>query len=515
MLKRITTRALGLRLAFIIVLLVAPAVSGQTTKLQVEYTVAIRNPSERLFHVTTDIKNIDQQSLQLSLPTWTPGWYTIENYAKNILRFQVTDGEGNRLPHSMTRRQTWLVNTKGLKRIKVEFDYLAQTLALNQAKIASDYAFFTGTQLFLMPEGHRANPSTIRFEVPNGWNIVSALTETAERNVFTSRNYDTLVDSPTEMGNFDVTRFEVQGKPHTFVATPAGVFSKEKAERFTQMLSKIAATQGAIFGQLPYDKYVYFYFFTQAESNASGGLEHHNSFVAFESRGAATQPETMADLAAHEFFHVWNVKRFRPAELWPYDYSGVQETPSLWVSEGFTNYYESLTLYRAGLNDRERFLASVAEAARGVERNPARAYISPADASVSTWLGYDTPVAFRISYYTQGQNLGALLDLSIIRDSRGEASLDDVMRALDRNYYQKDKGFLMEDLLLIIKQITRKDYSDFFNRYVTGVEVPPYDTILGYAGYQFQDRALSKIVEVPSPTPDQLKVRERWLRLKD
>ncbi|HXG65187.1 MAG TPA: PDZ domain-containing protein [Blastocatellia bacterium] len=467
-------------------LLLAANAQAQTRPIAVEYTVKVASTDDRLFHVTTDIKNISQPSLDLSLPVWTPGWYTIENYAKNILRFKVTDAKGARLPHMMTRKQTWRVNTRGLDRIKVEFDYQANVLALNQAKITKDFAFFTGTQLFLLAEGHRRVPCAVRFEVPAGWKIVTALQDTADPMVFTAPDYDMLVDSPTEMGNFDMMKFEVDGKPHYFVSTPAGAFSKEKSAKFVEILTQIAKTQKAIFGDLPYQKYVYYYFFAPAESNAGGGLEHNNSFVAFSGSGATADPDGMAGLAAHEFFHAWNVKRIRPAQMWPYDYSRENESPLLWVSEGFTNYYTNVSLYRAGLRSREQFLESVAGAMNGVENEEARHYISPADASTSTWLGYDTPVAFGISYYTQGQNLGALLDLSILNDTKGKARLDDVMRALYREHYQKGRGFSTEDLLRVITRIAGRDYHDFFRRYILGVEVPPYEQIFGYAGYRLE-----------------------------
>src|SRR5262245_63353687 len=156
------------------------------------------------------------------------------------------------------------------------------------------------------------------------------------------------------------------------------------------MLAKVAVAQSSIFRGLPYEKYVYFYFFSRPESNAGGALEHLNSHVAF---AFSPVPEFMVGTASHEFFHLWNVKRIRPAEMWPYDYSREDESPLLWVSEGFTNYYGSLALYRAGLRTRKQFLDSVEGAINGVESNEARSYISPANSSVSTWAGYDTPVA--------------------------------------------------------------------------------------------------------------------------
>jgi len=468
----------------IVVLLISPAALAQKRDaFRIDYTVSIASVEDQLFHVTTDVKNIKESRIELSLPTWTPGWYTVENYFKNVLRFTVTDAKGNRLQPEMIRKQTWRVETKGLDSIRIEFDYRASVLALNQAKITVDFAFFTGTALFLEAAGHRASPSTVRFDLPPGWKIISALKDTSDPMTFTAADYDTLVDAPTEMGKFDVTQFQVEGKPHYLVTTPVGALAKDKATQFTGMLAKVANAQSAIFGGLPYEKYVYFYFFARPESNAGGALEHLNSFVAF---AFAPVPEAMIGTASHEFFHLWNVKRIRPAGMWPYDYSREDETPLLWVSEGFTNYYGSVALYRAGLSTRQQFVQSVERAINGVESNEARAYISPADSSVSTWVGYDTPVAFGISYYTQGQNLGALLDLSILHDTAGASGLDDVMRSLYRDFYQKGKGFTTEDMIGIINRLTKRDYREFYRKYVSGVEVPPYDAILRHAGYQVQ-----------------------------
>lgn len=480
-------------LSSLAVFFIVQSAAAQNGNLQIDYTVSLAAPENQIFHVTTDIKNIKQARLDLSLPTWTPGWYTVENYAKNFLRFKITDAAGKILPHTMSRKQTWNVDTKNLDEIKVEFDYRADTLALNQAKIAKDFAFFTGTELFLQPEGHRQNPSSVHFLLPQNWKIISALKETADPMSFTADNYDVLVDAPTEMGNFDVTNFTVEGKPHRFVATPAGAFSAEKSQKFTELLAKAATAESRIFGGLPYEKYVYFYFFLPPESNASGALEHLNSHVSFAPPGNNAQPERMINTAAHEFFHLWNVKRIRPAEMYPYDYSREDETPLLWVSEGFTNYYASVATYRAGIVTTREFLDAAGRAIGGVENNEARSYISPAEASASTWLGYDSPTAFSISYYTQGQNLGALLDLSIRRDTGGQSTLDDVMRALYKDFYQRDKGFTTEDMIGEINRLTRKDYHDFYRRFVFGTEIPNYDEIYGYAGYRID----KKIRQVP------------------
>lgn len=470
------------------------AAIAQKGRLDIKYTVSLNDIAKQEFHVTTDIKNIDQPTLDLALPTWTPGWYTVENYFKNVLRFRITDAKGKVLPLRMTRKQTWSLDTKGIKQIRVDYDYSATVLGLNQAKIATDFAFFTGIELFLEPLGHRTDPSTVKFNIPAGWKLMSALKDTADPTVFVAADYDTLVDAPALMGKFDVTQFEVEGKPHYFAAAPAGAFNPEKSKKFTEMLGSTIKAQSNIFGGLPYEKYVAFYFFMPAQSNASGALEHLNSYVAFAPAGDRSTPEGIIGTGSHEFFHCWNVKRIRPAEMWPYDYSRENETPLLWVSEGFTNYYGIVGTYRGGVTSKENFLTRVADAVAGIENSEARKYISPANSSVSTWAGYDTPTAFGISYYTQGQNLAALLDLSIRNDTDGRSSLDDVMRALYNDHYKKGRGFTTADMIGIINRLTKKDYNDFYDRYVFGTDVPDYDRIFGYAGYT--------LVKKTDATPD-------------
>jgi predicted metalloprotease with PDZ domain len=474
-----------------VIVLLAPSAAGQSGRLDIEYTVKVADIPGQLFHVTTDIRNINQPAIELSLPVWSPGWYVIENYAKNIYRFRVTDTGGRELRPALVRKQTWRIDTRGISRITVEFDYHAAILSANQARIAPDYAFFTGTQLFLLPEGHRSRPSKVRFDVPGDWKIATGLDETTDPTVFTAPDYDTLVDQPTLMGQLEVTRFMVDGKPHDFVASPPGVFSPESTRALIGHLTKLAETQGRIFGGLPYRKFVYFYIFRSPEAGASV-LEHGNSFAAIWKTPPQPQPDDMVGQAAHEFFHLWNVKRIRPVQLWPYDYSREIETPLLWVSEGFTGYYATLSAYRAGLRNAQFFLGHVAEGIAEIEDNEARRYISASDASTSTWIGYAAPPPFSMNYYRQGAILAALLDLSIRHDTLGVSGLDDVMRALFTDVYQRGRGFSTEDLIHVINRITRSSYEDFFSRYVSGTDVPPYQTVFGYAGYR-AERTTRKI----------------------
>ncbi len=268
-----------------------------------------------------------------------------------------------------------------------------------------------------MAEGHRDCPSLVRLKFPEKWSAVSALKETDDPRVFSAANYDELVDGPVLMGLFDVLKFDALGKPHWLVTLPKGKVPGPRAKDISERLAKLANAEGRMFGGLPYDKYVYFHFFLRPETRAAGGLEHASSQVVFFPQGAATSLEALEWMASHEFFHVWNAKRIRAAQLWPYDYSREAETSLLWVGEGFTTYYGNVMLYRAGLSSRDEFYEAMSGSIAQVESAPARDYISPSESSMSTWLGYDNHAVFEISYYLTGRNLALLLDLSILHDT--------------------------------------------------------------------------------------------------
>lgn len=455
--------------------------------LSVEYLVEVADTTRRLFHVTAKFGNLRQPHLDVALPVWTPGVYEPRNYAVNVTRFTARDRSGARLRAPKVQPSAWRIETVGIDLVTVEFDYSAADLASSGAGISGQLAFFTGTQLFLEPVGHRAAPSTVRFLVPTGWKIASALRESADSSVFAAANYDELVDAPTILGSFDLTRFEAEGKPHFVVTAPTGAECASNLPELVAALPKIIAAQRSIFGSLPYEKYVLF-----CVANLAGAsLEHGNSYVT-----GWLNPVN----AAHEIFHLWNVKRIRPAEMWPYDYSRVNPGPSLWVSEGVTSYYEATIAYRTGLGasdapaegagpevsplvkDPERTLLDhLAYRISQVESHPERHHVSPSDASLSDGLGYG---AVGPSYYHTGEVLGLLLDLSILHDTQGRRGLDDVMRSLYNDYYERGRGFTADDIIGVVSANAGRNYTEFFARYVTGTEVPPYDSILGFAGYR-------------------------------
>jgi predicted metalloprotease with PDZ domain len=338
--------------------------------------------------------------------------------------------------------------------------------------------------------------------VPPGWRLVSALDETQDSSVFTAPDYDALVDAPTWLGAFDLHRFVVEGKPHYLVLEVPGrlpPFPSDSIAAAVARAASIIEAQSAIFGGLPYEKYVIF----RTPGPGADAIEHATSSVTVNSNVLGSA------LDSHEFFHVWNVKRIRPVEMWPYDYSQPNVTTSLWFSEGVTSYYSDLTRYRAGLKSDTVLLDDLANAINASRvdssgswnwNNDSRRHVSPADASVATWLGRSHWAYWQ--YYSQGELLGALLDLSILHDTDGARGLDDVMRRLYHEFYERNRGFKPDDLIRAVSNVAGRDCGDFFSRFVTGVEVPPFDTVFGYAGVRLRAR-YAGVIEAPQEVVEQ------------
>lgn len=460
-------------------------------RLEVEYTVKVESLGEQLYHARIHIRNIDTPQLRLELPMYRPGIYTTNFFIKNIFDFKIQDAAGNALGYLMPQKQTWLVDTANAKEARVSFNYRADVLSASQAYLDNDMGFFTGVHFFPIVNNRRDISSVVRLEVPQGWAVLSTLKETNDPMTYTAANYDSLADSQTMVGKFDLTKFEVDGQPRYFAATPVGRFSKAQTAEMIEILTRIDRVQKAIFGEHPFDKYSYFYIFKQRIEdlalNTVPEIQSMNSHLHIvRPNDEDAQPARIFASANHNFFHSWNLMRMRPVQYWPLDYSREVETPLLWLAEGVTRYYMTITRLRARYGDRTDFVARLSEAINDIERRPSRTYLSLANASVLSAVRYEGPLEADYSYIMGGHIIGALLDLSIRKDTDSRASFDDVMRLLYQQSYKKDRGYDTEDVIQIINGLTKRDYHDFFRRYVWGTETPPYDQILGYAGYRLE-----------------------------
>jgi predicted metalloprotease with PDZ domain len=411
----------------------------------------------------------------LSLPAWTPGAYEISNFARWVTDFSVT-ADGKPATWDKLDFDTWRIRTGGAKTVRVTFTYVADTLDNAMAWSKPDFLLFNGTNVFLYPEGQPLEfPATVSVKTESDWRVTTGLTASAPRT-YTSTNYHDLVDMPFFVGKYDVDSARVAGKWVRYATYPAGTITSQLRASAWEEIRKVIPPEIAVFGEAPWENYTIMQIVDSSFGGASG-LEHQSSHVdvlAPSYVGSEFQPS----LYAHEIFHSWNVKRLRPTEMWPYNYSHPQPTPWLWVSEGITDYYADLAEVRGGVVDEQGFYALTAEK---MNETMNAVPISLEDASLNTWVHPVDGTGY--IYYPKGSLAGMLLDILIRDASDNKRSLDDVMRGLYQSAYKRGKGFTSADWWGAVSAAANgKSFSAFAAKYIDGREAFPFDSVMPLAG---------------------------------
>jgi predicted metalloprotease with PDZ domain len=431
---------------------------------------------KRTVHVAMSFTTSSDAPVVLSLPAWTPGAYEISYYSRAVLGFDAT-GDGKPLSWDKLDYDTWRIRPGGAKAVSISFDYLADSLDNAMAWARPDFALLNGTNLFLYPEGRGFDfPATVRIHTDSGWRIATGMTPGTAPRTFTAPNYHDLVDMPFFVGKFDLDSTRVGNRWLRLAAYPSGSIPAPVRARDFAQLGKIIEAQGAVFGEIPFQNYTILQI---ADSTFGGisGLEHQNSHVDVTNPAAIGQP-ILTTIYAHEIFHAWNVKRMRPADLWPYQYAREQPTSWLWVSEGVTDYYADLSQVRSGVIDSAGFFALTAE--KMAEVANARP-VALEDASLTTWVHPEDGTAY--IYYPKGSLAGFMLDVLIRDASDNRKSLDDVMRQVYQESYKRGKGFTSDQWWGAVSAAAGgKSFADFYTKYIDGREAFPWDTILPLAG---------------------------------
>src|SRR5206468_2685533 len=473
------------------VLLFVVALATPLRSQTVRYEVSV---AQGLFHVSAEFPTAGKDTLYVSLPAWSPGNYEIQNYARYVHGFGARNPSGAPLRWDRGDKDTWRVVTGGADRVTVDFDYSNDTIDLSVARTAQDFAQFLGTNLFMFEEGQYARPAEVRFRLPAGWQVTTALKGPAN-GVYRAGDYHELADAMTFMGRYSVDSLQADGKWIRIAVWPAADYTAAVARNLRNGVAKMAPVQSRIMGEAPYDVYTVFFNVIHGPIDFGGGLEHSSSqYDIMPALGFADPFGNLGDfmypLLSHEFFHLWNVKRIRPAEMWPYDYHAEQYTPLLWWSEGVTDYYGDLTNLRAGLWTPEQFLDNATSNIREVESAPEP--WSAEDGSEATWI-HEVYVNSSQLYYPKGSLLGFLLDISI-RDATDNAhNLDEVMRALYTRYYRQNKGFLTADLLNELRAAGMPDVDGFYRRYIDGRDSLPYEQMFAKAGLVFRRNPVTSL----------------------
>jgi predicted metalloprotease with PDZ domain len=457
-------------------------IPGSVGAQAVRYEVSIAAASEHLFHVKAEFPTPNLDTLLVSLPAWSPGNYEIQNYARHVRHFAAANDAGAPLFWDRLDKDTWRIGTGRSGRVTVQFDFEADAIDLSGSRLVSDFGEFLGTNLFLYQEGHLERPAEVRFTLLAGWNLTTALKGSG--GTYRADNYHELADAVTFVGRFSLDSLSVDGKWIRIAVYPAADYTAAVARNLRDGIAKQAAVQNHMMGGPPYDGYTVFFHVYHEPIEFGGGLEHaFSQFDIMPADGFADSEGTLGDfmrpLTAHEFFHLWNVKRIRPAEMWPYDYHAEQYTPLLWWSEGVTDYYGDLTNWRAGLWSDDQWMGSMQGNVSEVESAPEP--WSEEDGSAATWIN-ETFVNSSQLYYNKGSLTGLLLDVAIRDATDNRHSLDEVTRSLYTRFYKQGKGFRTSDLLALLKAAGMPDVDRFYQRYINGRDPLPYEQILPKAG---------------------------------
>jgi predicted metalloprotease with PDZ domain len=468
----------------------------------INYTIAMPRPETHRFQVTVNVSGWQTDTATLILPVWTPGSYLVREFARHLENFRATDNTGNLLAWERSGKAHWLIQTQGIASFRAEYEIYANDLTVRTSHLDSSHGYFNGANVFMYVEGYKELPVTLTIEAPQGWHSTIALPQD-EQGRYLAPDYDLLVDSPGEVGTHRVLKFEALGKPHEIALYGHG---NEDEEALVRDMKKTVEGVASMFGsELPYDRYI---FFVHIGHKLGGGLEHRNSTVLGVDRWAfspRSSYEQFLRLAVHEFFHTWNVKRIRPHNLGPFDYTQEVYTPLLWVMEGFTTYYDVILLRRCGFVSARRALQLLGERIANYRQTPGRLVQSVAESSRTTWIKFyrqdeNTPNS-AISYYLKGSLVALMLDMKFRATSNNTKSLDDVMRDLWQTYGIRDVGFTEQEFADLLQEVGEVDLKAFLAQYVEGIEELPLDHYLSYAG-------LAMTEELKSDSP------EAWTGLK-
>ncbi len=458
----------------------------------IKIRVSMPQPWTHCFGVRITVSGQAGDLAWLRMPVWTPGSYMVREYSRNVHDFSAHGDSGAVLAWEKTDKCTWLVHTQGENRWFVEYRVYAFELTVRTCFLDDSHGYINGAGLFMYLDGFQENRHQLEIVPYEGWTVISTGLEKCpgEDLIFSASDFDTLIDCPIEIGNQEVLDFEVQQRPHHIAVYGGGEFDRE---RLKTDFKKIVETCADLMGDIPYAHYT---FLIHLISDGRGGLEHANSVSLQASRWFHQTPESynrFLDLVAHEFFHLWNIKRLRPVELGPFDYLKENYTRQLWVSEGFTDYYSSRIMRRAGFLSPDGYLTELSKSIRELQETPGRSVQSAAESSFDAWIKFYRPDANSpnetISYYLKGSLIALVLDLEI-RNRSLDHSLDDVMRRLYLEYYrEKGRGFTEEEFRSVCEWAAGGPLDEIFDQYAYGTQEIDFARYLGYAGLKFADTA--------------------------
>ena len=465
--------------------LLATLTGSTSASAAIRYSVSLAHPEQHLFHVTMDVPDVHGE-LKLQMAAWN-ALYEIRDFSSHVQQVEAY-ANGQRVNIEKVDKLTW--NVKATGTVTVKYATFWDDVGPFNSQLNAEHAFINPAMILLYVPNRRQEESTIALsDVPAQWNVASAAQTLIESMggargfILTAPSFDALADDPIEASNFeDFTISDLS--PPVHVVIHGDNYKRKEVET---ALRKICAYELKLMEGAPYDQYTFLFHVGKAAGGGGGGMEHSNSTAISIPSG-----EYLADVSAHEYFHLWNVKRIRPATLEPVDYTHEMYTRALWFAEGVTNTYGSYTLVRSGIWNRREFYSDLSAQITELETRPAEHWQSAEQSSLDTWLDkyalYNQPQR-SVSYYTKGQVLGVLLDIVIRDRTDNERSLDDVLRAMNQDFAKHGKYYRDSlDVRLEAEKLTGGSLDDFFDNYVSGAKPLPYAQLFSDAGLALQQK---------------------------
>ncbi len=456
----------------------------------IRFEVSFSEPQAHYADIQMEVSGFEGGYLDVKMPVWTPGSYLVREYTRNLEGFQAHDAQGDKLDVQKIDKHTWRVHNTGGHAV-IQYRLYGFEISVRTNIIDDSHAFLSPAATFLYVDGHLDHPVEVVIIPHASWSTVSTGLEPAEGKPFTytAPDFDILFDSPIEVGNQDVFTFEAAGILHEVAMVGGGNYDTDRLiADFTAIIEE--ATR--IFGVNPNKRYV---FIVHHYQSGGGGLEHLNSTVLGATRNGYTNPRVYTSflgLVAHEYFHLWHVKRLRPIELGPFDYTAENYTTALWIMEGFTSYYDNHLLLRTGLVGEAAYLQLLGLDFNAVENRPGNLIQPVAEASFDAWIKYYRPDEnspnSTVSYYNKGALLSLAMDAKIIANTDGKKSLDDVLKAAYEHFYiNLDRGFEEAELEELIEEVTGVSVAEIF-RAAHSVDALDYNAYLRPIGYELIDQ---------------------------
>lgn len=481
-------------LLFIPIIFMAVTTKAQS-KSNIAFEVSFTEPQAHYADVKMTISNIKKDEIVVKMPVWAPGSYLVREFSKNIESFDA-NANGAKIGFEKVAKNAWKINTKGKNAITISYRVYSFEVSVRTSYVDDSHAFLSPTGIFMYVDGALAESSTVTIVPYKGWKKVSTGLEPVSGKAFTyyAKNFDWLFDSPIEVGNQDVFEFTAAGVKHEVAMVNAGDYDKEKLK--TDM-AKIVEKETAIFGENPNK---YYLFIIHHFNSGGGGLEHLNSTVLGASRDVYQtnkKYQGFLGLVAHEYFHLWNVKRLRPIALGPFNYDTENYTTNLWVAEGFTAYYDNLIVQRVGKYSPDELLNIFQGDINAIDNQPGNKIQTVSEASFDAWIKYYRPNENSsntgISYYNKGSLIACLLDLIIINHSGAKQSLDDAMRyAYNEFYKKKGRGYTDAEFKVVLEKFAGENLDQFYADYINGTKSLDFNTYLNYAGLKLVEKPVIK-----------------------